>query len=70
MLDAGLAEADFLAWADGQDLAPGPEDPERPDELAMQLHSSPMGAGRSPSIRVEKHWGRSTWERTGSTAAS
>lgn len=38
MLNSGLTEADFIAWAEGQDLAPWPEDPEMPNELAMQLH--------------------------------
>ena len=37
MLDTGLTEADFRAWAEGQDLAQWPEDPQAPSEVAIGL---------------------------------
>ncbi len=43
MLAAGLGESDFVAWADGQDLAPWPEDQATPSEIAMELTFSTDG---------------------------
>ena len=43
MLDAGLEDSDFAAWAEGQDLAPWPEDPATPSEIAMELRFTTDG---------------------------
>ena len=43
MLAAGLTDADFVAWAEGQDLAPWPEDPAKPSSIAMELRFTTDG---------------------------
>ena len=43
MLDAGLEDSDFVAWAEGQDLAAWPEDPAQPSTIVMELEFTTDG---------------------------